>query len=118
MTVTELMEDRVTLDGVLMKCNQNQAKSRSNTDCLNARIAIERLASQHEPAEEARRAEQFERSREQLRLAQERQRQEQDAKNTKPDAYHLPVIPVEPPPPSPAPQAGNPNPPIASQPPR
>ena len=120
MTVTELMEDRVTLDGVLMKCNQNQAKSRSNTDCLNARIAIERLASQHEPAEEAKRAEQFERSREQLRLAQDKQRQEQEAKNIKPDAYHLPVIPVEPPAPgpSPEPKAGNPNPPIASQPPR
>jgi hypothetical protein len=103
MTVTDLMEDRVTLDGVLMKCNRNQSKSRTDADCANARIAIERLASQHEPAEEAKRAEQFERSREQLRSAQDKQRQEQEAKNPKMDAYHLPVIPVEPPaPPAPS----------------
>ena len=104
MSVTDLMEDRVTLDGVLMKCNQNPSKARTDSDCLNARIAIERLASQNEPAEEAKRTEEFERSREQLRLAQEKQRQEQEANKTKVDAYHLPLVPVEPPPPPP-PQA-------------
>src|ERR1700675_3714321 len=83
MTVTDLMEDRVTLDGVLMKCNQDQSKARTDSDCLNARIAINRLASQSEPAEEAKRAEQFEHRREQLRSSEERQRlerQEQEAK--------------------------------------
>src|ERR1700730_7634101 len=102
MTVTDLMEDRVTLDGVLMKCNQNQSKARSDSDCLNARIAIERLASQNEPAKEAKRREEFEHSREQLRLAQEKQRQEREAK-TKVDVYHLPLMPVEPAPPPAAP---------------
>ena len=94
MTVSDLMEDRVTLDGVLMKCNQNQAKARSDSDCLNARIAIERLASQNEPDQEAKRALEFERSREQRRLAQDKKRQEQEAK-TKVDVYHLPLVPVE-----------------------
>src|SRR5229473_770210 len=101
MSVTDLMEDRVTLDGVLMKCNRNQSKARTDSDCLNARIAIERLASKNEPAEEAKRREEFEHSREKLRLAQDQQRQqqrEQDAK-TKVDAYHLPLVPVEPTPP-------------------
>ena len=51
MSVADLMEDRVMLDGVLMKCNQNQSKARTDSDCLNARIAIERLASQNEPAQ-------------------------------------------------------------------
>jgi hypothetical protein len=96
MSVTELMEDRVTLDGVLMKCNQNPSKARSDVDCQNARIAIDRLASLNEPAEEAKRAEEFERSREQLRLAQEKQRQEQAAKVKPVDVYHLPLVPVEP----------------------
>lgn len=96
MTVSDLMEDRVTLDGLLMKCNQNQSKARSDADCLNARIAVERLARQNEPAKEAKRMEEFERSREQLRLTQEKQRQEQEAK-TKVDAYHLPLVPVDPP---------------------
>src|SRR5258706_9192246 len=71
MSVTDLMENRVVLDGVLMKCNQNQSRARSDSDCLNARIAIERLASQREPAKEAKRMEEFEQSREKRRLAQE-----------------------------------------------
>src|ERR1700722_1088948 len=100
MTVTELMEDRVVLDGVLMKCNEQPAKARTDTDCLNARIAIDRLASQREPVDEAKRTEEFERSREQLRATQDKLRQEQEAK-TKVDAYHLPLMPVDPPPPPP-----------------
>jgi hypothetical protein len=100
MTVSDLMEDRVMLDGVLMKCNQDKAKARTDTDCLNARIAIERLASQRDDsADVAKRNEAFERTREQLRLAQEKQRQEQQAK-TKVDVYHLPLVPVEQPPPT------------------
>ena len=99
------MEDRVTLDGVLMKCNRSPAKARTDSDCLNARIAVERLASQTDLAIEAKRTEEFERSREQLRMAQDKLRQEQEAK-TKVDAYHLPVVPVEPVEPvEPAPEA-------------
>jgi hypothetical protein len=109
MTVTDLMEDRVMLDGVLMKCNQNKTKARTDADCLNARIAIERLASKRDPADEAKRAEAFERSREQLRLSQDKLRQEQEAKS-KVDVYHLPLVPVEPPPPAPAtPSASSPS---------
>jgi hypothetical protein len=96
MTIQDLMEDRVTLDGLMMKCNQNPAKYRDTSDCENARIAIERLASQSvDPTVEKKRQEEFERARERLRLAQERQRQEQEAK-TKVDAYSLPVVPVTP----------------------
>jgi hypothetical protein len=90
---------------VMMKCSQNPSKARSDTDCQNARIAIDRLATQNEAAEEAKRAEEFERSREQLRLAQDKQRQEQAAKVKPVDAYHLPLVPVEPPAPAPAPAA-------------
>jgi len=111
MSVTDLMEDRVTLDGVLMKCNRNTSKARDDSDCLNARIAIERLASKNQPAQEAKRAEEFEHSREKLRLAQEKQRQEQESKTTV-DVYHLPLVPVEE---TPAPQPNDTNPPIARQ---
>jgi hypothetical protein len=115
-TVTDLMEDRVMLDGVLMKCNQNKTKARTDADCLNARIAIERLASKSDPADEAKRAEAFEHTREQLRLSQEKMRQEQQEKEakTKPDAYHLPLVPVEQTPP-PAPPPDDANPPKVSQ---
>jgi hypothetical protein len=115
MTVTELMEDRVVLDGVLMKCNEKPLKARTDADCLNARIAIDRLASQHtDPAEEAKRTEEFERSREQLRSIQDKLRQEQEAK-TKVDAYHLPLVPVDPPPPPPPAPPNNANPPVARE---
>ncbi len=109
MTVTDLLEDRVLLDGVLMKCNQS-LKPRNDPDCVNARIATERLANRNEQAEEAKRAEEFEHRREQLRMSQEKQRQEQEAK-TKVDAYHLPLVPVEP---ARAPTAGTDSP-IVSQ---
>jgi hypothetical protein len=90
------MEDRVMLDGVLLKCNEGSEKARNESDCLNARIAIDRLAQQDiDPKEEAKRNAEFERSREQLRLVQEKKRQEQEEK-TKVDAYSLPVVPVVP----------------------
>jgi hypothetical protein len=104
MTVADFMEDRVKLDGVIMKCNQDPSRTHSDPDCLNARIAIERLASQNEASREAKRAEDFERSREQLRAMQDKQRQEQEAR-TKVDAYHLPMVPVEPNPPPKDPQS-------------
>jgi len=103
MSVSDLMDDRVALDGVLMKCNQDPGKARTDSDCLNARIAIDRLASKDEPAEQAKRAEEFERSRERLRVSQEKQRQARLAKNPKVDVYSMPVVPVEPPPPPPTP---------------
>jgi hypothetical protein len=102
MTVEDLMEDRVTLDGIMLKCNENRAKFRDTQDCENARVAIERLASQNvDPSVEKRREEEFQRARAQLRLAQERLRQAQEAK-TRVDAYSMPLVPVNP---APAPAA-------------
>jgi hypothetical protein len=95
-TVEDLMEDRVTLDGILMKCDQDPSKVRNPSDCENARIAIERLASQQvDPDEEKKREAEFEKAREKLRVVQDKLRQEQEAK-TKVDAYTLPVVPVNP----------------------
>jgi len=95
-TVEELMEDRVTLDGILLKCDQEPTKVRNPSDCENARIANERLAAQRvDPEVEKRRQADFEKAREQLRLTQDKLRQEQEAK-TKVDAYSLPVVPVDP----------------------
>jgi hypothetical protein len=94
MTVADLMEDRVTLDGVLLKCNQDPSKARDASDCRNARIAIERLAKDVDPAEEAKRTADFERSREALRVAQERARTDQEAR-TQVDAYSLPMVPID-----------------------
>jgi len=108
MTVSDLMENRVTFDGALMKCNQNPDKARNDTDCLNARIAIERLAQDVDPSESAKRNAEFERNREQLRQAQERARADQESK-ARVDPYNLPVVPVDPAAPAaPEAPAGNP----------
>lgn len=105
MTVEDLMDDRVTLDGVLLKCNQNPAKARNDVECRNARVAVERLAQDVDPAVEAKRTAEFERSREQLRIAQEKVRQAEEAR-AQVDPYNLPVVPVEPVP-APAPAGTN-----------
>lgn len=94
MTIADLMQDRVTLDGVLMKCNEDPSKARDDQDCQNARVAIERLAKDADPADEAKRNAAFERRRDQLRQAQDRAREEQESKS-KVDPYNLPVVPVE-----------------------
>src|SRR4029077_20643040 len=91
-------------DGVLLKCNRDPEKARRDSDCLNARIAIERLAQRVDPAAAAKTVHSFARSREQLRASEEKKKQDQESK-TKVDAYHLPVIPVEPTPPPTDPQA-------------
>src|SRR5580658_131928 len=98
LSVDDLLEDRVMLDGILLKCDQDSGKTRNQADCENARIAVERLAAQQAPAEEAKRREEFERTREKLRLAEEKQRDQ--AAKPKLDGYSLPVVPVDPPPPA------------------
>jgi hypothetical protein len=95
-TVTDLMEDRVTLDGIVMKCNNNPRMAKTDVECENARIAIARLAARNEADDTAKREEEFERKREELRLAQEKERAAK-ASAPKVDAYHLPLVPVEPP---------------------
>lgn len=95
LTVADLMEDRVTRDGVLMKCNRSPALSDTDIDCLNVRVAIERIAAEKEKADAAAREAQFERRREQLRLAEEARRQAREAAS-KVDPYSLPVVPVTP----------------------
>jgi hypothetical protein len=95
MTVSDLMEDRVALDGLLMKCSQPQGGAQ-DVSCANARAASAELARRSEAAQEAKRAEEFERNRQKLRDADDQRRREAEAKQV--DAYHLPVVPVDPPP--------------------
>jgi hypothetical protein len=95
-TVGDLMEDRVARDGILMKCNSNPTMASTSVECANALTAVERLAAEREAAETAKREADFEKSREQLRQLQDKQRAAQESA-TKVDAYHLPVLPVDPP---------------------
>ncbi|MBS0613010.1 MAG: EexN family lipoprotein [Proteobacteria bacterium] len=92
LTVDQLVEDPVMLDGVLMKCNGALGAQRPVTECKNARIAVERIAAEREKVELAQREATFQRSRERLRQQQDLQRrQEEEAKKV--DPYKLPVVP-------------------------
>jgi hypothetical protein len=96
-SVDDLMEDRVALDGLLLKCNANPQMSLKDADCAAARTASARLALQNERVDVDKRQDEFERSRDALRQAQERLRAAEESAR-KVDAYHLPVLPVDPPP--------------------
>jgi hypothetical protein len=93
-SVDDLMDDRVALDGLLMKCNANQQMSLRDPDCATARTASVRLAVQNERVDVVKRQEEFERSRDALRQAQERLHAAEESAR-KVDAYHLPVLPVD-----------------------
>ncbi len=90
------MDDRVTRDGLLMKCEANPQMQRKDPDCATARRAAERLAMQNERINVAKRQAEFEHARDALREAQERLRVAEEAA-AKVDAYQLPVVPVDPP---------------------
>jgi len=107
-TVEDLMEDRVTLDGLMLKCNQAPVQARNPADCQTARIAAERLAANADKIVAAKRDAAFEHRRERLRQAEDHAREEQEAKS-KVDPYEMPVVPVDGSPPPGAPT-------IASQP--
>jgi hypothetical protein len=93
-TVEDLMQDRVALDGILLKCSQG--KSVPGADCEIARVAAERLGAEKEATEVARRQQDFERNREKLRLNDDQRKAAQTEKKV--DVYTMPVVPVEPPP--------------------
>ncbi len=95
MTVSELLEDRVMLDGVLMKCDARPAQARDDQECQNAHEAIARLVKDPDPDVVARRTAAFERAREQRRQALDKMRAQQESQ-AKVDAYSLPVLPVNP----------------------
>jgi hypothetical protein len=93
-TVEELMQDRVALDGILLKCSQPSGRDRAGADCEIARVAVERLGAEKEAAEVAGRQQDFERNREKLRLTDDQHKAAQAEKKV--DVYTMPVVPVEP----------------------
>ncbi len=93
-TLSDMLEDRVLLDGIILKCNSDLDMSRNDPQCATARTALARIAADTEAAERAARQADFERRREQLRQAEERQRRAEEAAN-KVDPYTLPVVPLD-----------------------
>ncbi len=92
--VSALIEDPVTLESILMKCNKAAPRSVSVEECNNARMAADQVGQERDKADAARRIAEFEKNRERLRLQQEAlRRQKENA--TKVDPYRLPIVPPE-----------------------
>ncbi len=100
------MQDRVALDGIMMKCADQTHGEKAGPDCEIARVAAERLAAEKESTEIAKRQQDFEVNREKLRQGDE-QRKAAQAAQKKFDPYTMPVVPVDPAP-SAASKAGSP----------
>lgn len=92
LSVDQLVNDPVMLDGVLMKCQDRAAARRDAEECRNARAAVDRIAGAREKREAAKREAAFEHHRDRLRQQQDMERiREEQAK--KMDPYKLPLVP-------------------------
>ncbi len=70
-TVTEFMDDELMLEAVLLRCTENRAESRYDSECVNAREAVKRLEARQEADRRAELDAQSERKREALRRTQQ-----------------------------------------------
>lgn len=103
-TAAELVDDPALLQGILLRCQEHPRAASRDTECINARKALETVAAaQDAQAAERRRAE-FERQRALKREQDDRQRQSAEQASPKFDPYRSPVVadpPAESPPPAP-----------------
>jgi hypothetical protein len=70
-TVTEFVEDPILLEAVMLRCAQDRAGMRYESDCINARAAVSRIQAKEEAADQADLDASFERKRRALRRTQE-----------------------------------------------
>ncbi len=70
-TVTDFLENRILLEATMVRCGKNRNQSKYEVECVNAREAINRIATQEEKAHRTDIEAQFERKRKSLRRTQE-----------------------------------------------
>ena len=69
-TVTEFIEDPILLEAAMVRCAQDRAGLRYESDCVNARAAVSRIQAAKEAADQADLDASFERKRRALRRTQ------------------------------------------------
>ncbi len=69
-TVTEFVEDPILLEAAMVRCAQDRAGMRYESDCVNARAAVSRIQAEQEAADQADLDASFERKRRALRRTQ------------------------------------------------
>lgn len=70
-TVGEFLENRILLEATMVRCGENRNQSKYEAECVNAREAINRIATNEEKDRRADLEAQFERKRQSLRRTQE-----------------------------------------------
>ena len=111
-TVDEFFEEPAVAQGVIARCDADKRASDRDPECVNARAAIERLATVEDSKRDPDRGAEFERQRAARRAHDEAARRAAEAANPPFDPYSSPVT-VEPgqnPPAQNAPAAGAPKP--------
>ena len=69
-SVTEFIEDPILLEAAMVRCAQDRAGMRYESDCVNARAAVSRIQAEEEAADQADLDASFERKRQALRRTQ------------------------------------------------
>jgi len=70
-SVDELIADPILLEAVMVRCEADRAKTRYDSECVNARVATDRIAAREEAERRAEFEVQSERKRQALRRAQQ-----------------------------------------------
>ncbi len=70
-SVTEFIEDPILLEAAMVRCAQDRAGMRYESDCVNARAAVSRIQARQEADDQADQDASFERKRRALRRRQE-----------------------------------------------
>ena len=70
-TVAEFLGNRILLEATMVRCGENRNQSKYEVECVNAREAINRIATAEEKARRTELEAQFERKRKSLRRTQE-----------------------------------------------
>ena len=118
-SVDNFLENRILLDATMVRCGENRNQNKYEVECVNAREAINLIATEEEKARRAELQAQFERKRKKLRRTQdaaaEARRRAADARRRREEAEYLGVYDDMPPgtrtgsalPPGPADPAGS-----------
>ena len=94
-SVEEFLENRILLEATMVRCGENRNQSKYEAECVNAREAINRIATDEERSRRADLEAQFERKRKSLRRTQEAaaeaRRRAADARRRREEAEYLGV---------------------------
>ena len=95
-SVAELADDPVLLQGIAVRCAADKHAAASDADCVNARLAVERLAAAEEAKHVGERGAEFERQREQRRVAEDQKRRATEGAQPGFDPYSSPITSEKP----------------------